>query len=241
MHALILQHIACEPPGAFSEVMEERGWTTTTCEVDEVHAVPELGGIDAIVAMGGPMSVNDELELPWLVDEKRLIRTAVTAGMPYFGACLGVQLLASSLGAKVYAGTAPEVGILPVELTDEGRVDPVVGNLEGQILTLQWHGDTFDLPVDAVRLAGSEAYPNQAFRYGSCAYGVQFHIEVSAEMAEEWARVPAYAHALEQAVGLHAFDEMIEALRDERGARMHAHAVGLFGRWCELAEDEVRG
>ena len=82
MHALILQHIACEPPGAFSEVMQERGWTTTTCEVDEVRGVPELGGIDAVVAMGGPMSVNDEAELPWLVDEKRLIRTAVTAGMP---------------------------------------------------------------------------------------------------------------------------------------------------------------
>jgi GMP synthase-like glutamine amidotransferase len=241
VHALILQHIACEPPGAFAEVMDERGWTTETCEVDEVHAVPALSGFDAVVAMGGPMSVNDEAELPWLVDEKRLIREAATTGMPYFGACLGVQLLASSLGAKVYAGSEPEVGILPVELTDEGRVDPVVGNLEGQILTLQWHGDTFDLPVDAVRLAGSEAYPNQAFRYGSCAYGVQFHIEVSAEMAEEWARVPAYAHALEQTVGLAALDEMIEALRDERGTRMHAHARGLFGRWCELAEDEVRG
>ena len=241
MRALILQHIACEPPGAFAEVMDERGWTTETCEVDEVRAVPALAGFDAIVAMGGPMSVNDEAELPWLADEKRLIREAVTTGLPYFGACLGVQLLASSLGAKVYAGSEPEVGILPVELTDEGRVDPVVGNLEGQILTLQWHGDTFDLPVDAVRLAGSEAYPNQAFRYGSCAYGVQFHIEVSAEMAEEWARIPAYAHALEQTVGLPALDEMIEALRDERGTRMHAHARGLFGRWCELAEDEVRG
>jgi GMP synthase (glutamine-hydrolysing) len=241
MRALILQHIACEPPGAFAGVMDERGWTTETCEVDEAGAVPALAGFDAIVAMGGPMSVNDEAELPWLVDEKLLIREAVTAGMPYFGACLGVQLLASSLGAKVYAGSEPEVGILPVELTDEGRVDPVVGNLEGQILTLQWHGDTFDLPVDAVRLAGSEAYPNQAFRYGSCAYGVQFHIEVSAEMAEEWARVPAYAHALEQTVGLPALGEMIEALRDERGTRMHAHARGLFGRWCELAEDEVRG
>jgi GMP synthase (glutamine-hydrolysing) len=241
MHALVLQHIACEPPGAFAEVMAERGWTTTTCEVDETGEVPELGSFDAIVAMGGPMSVNDETELPWLVAEKRLIGDAVAAGIPYFGACLGVQLLAASLGAKVYAGESPEVGILPVELTDAGRVDPVIGSLDGQILTLQWHGDTFDVPVDAVRLAGSDAYPNQAFRYGSSAYGIQFHIEVSAEMAEEWARVPAYASALEQPVGLHALDEMIDALRDERGERMHAHARGLFGRWCELAEDEVRG
>jgi GMP synthase (glutamine-hydrolysing) len=241
MHALVLQHIACEPPGAFAEVMAERGWTVTTCEIDETGVAPELDGFDAIVAMGGPMSVNDEADHPWLVEEKQLIAAAVAGGVPYFGACLGVQLLAASLGAKVYAGEAPEVGILPVELTDEGRVDPVVGSLDAQILTLQWHGDTFDLPVDAVRLAGSEAYPNQAFRYGSAAYGIQFHIEVSAEMAEQWARVPEYATALEQTVGLHALDEMVDALRDERGARMHEHARGLFARWCELAEDEVRG
>ena len=199
--------------------------------------MPDSEEFDAIVAMGGPMSVNDERELPWLVDEKRLIGAAVRAGVPYFGACLGVQLLASSLGARVYAGARPEVGILPVELTDEGRVDPVLGSLEGQILTLQWHGDTFDIPEDGVLLAGSAAYPHQAFRYGSYAYGIQFHIEVSAEMAEEWAEVPAYARALEQTVGAGALDEMIAALRDERGVRMQGHARELFGRWCELAEE----
>jgi GMP synthase (glutamine-hydrolysing) len=240
MRALVLQHIACEPPGAFADVMRERGWSIVTCEIDETGSVPDAEEFDAIVAMGGPMSVNDELELPWLADEKRLIGDAVRAGVPYFGACLGVQLLAASLDAKVYAGPSPEVGILPVELTDEGRVDPVLGSLDGQILTLQWHGDTFDLPYDAVLLAGSEAYPHQAFRYGEHAYGIQFHIEVSAEMAEEWARVPEYARSLEQTVGAHALDDMIEALRDERGARMQAHARELFGRWCALAEDAAR-
>jgi GMP synthase (glutamine-hydrolysing) len=240
MRALVLQHIACEPPGVYAEVMRERGWITTTCEIDETGAVPELDGVDAIVAMGGPMSVNDEEALPWLVDEKRLIGDAVRGGMPYFGACLGVQLLAASLGAKVYPGPEPEVGILPVELTDEGRVDPIMGSLDGTILTLQWHGDTFDLPADAVRLATSEAYANQAFRYGSCAYGIQFHMEVSAAMAEEWAHVPEYATALEQTVGLGALDDMVEALRDHRGRRMNEHARELFARWCGLAEDGRR-
>lgn len=240
MQALVLQHIACEPPGAFADVMRDRGWSTVTCEIDETGSAPAAADFDAIVAMGGPMSVNDEQELPWLADEKRLIGDAVRAGTPYFGACLGVQLLAASLGARVYAGSTPEVGILPVELTDAGRVDPVLGGLEGQILTLQWHGDTFDLPLDGVLLAGSEAYPHQAFRYGQYAYGIQFHIEVSAEMAEEWARVPAYARSLEDTVGLHALDAMISALRDERGTRMQQHARGLFARWCALAEDASR-
>jgi GMP synthase (glutamine-hydrolysing) len=241
MRALVLQHIACEPPGAFAEVMRERRWATVTCEIDETGSVPHWDDFDAIVAMGGPMSANDEHALPWLAAEKRLIGDAVSSGVPYFGTCLGVQLLAASLGAQVYAGASPEVGILPVELTDDGRVDPVLGSLDGQILTLQWHGDTFDLPVDAVLLAGSDAYPHQAFRFGPVAYGIQFHIEVSAEMAEEWARVPEYARALEQTVGAHALDDMIEALRDERGTRMQTHARELFGRWCTLAEDAARG
>ena len=112
--------------------------------------------------------------------------------------------------------------------------------LEGQILTLQWHGDTFDLPLDGVLLAGSRAYPHQAFRYGQYAYGIQFHIEVSAEMAEEWARIPEYARSLEQTVGVHALTDMISALRDERGTRMQEHARELFGRWCTIAEDASR-
>jgi GMP synthase (glutamine-hydrolysing) len=240
MRALVIQHIACEPPGAFSGVMRERGWIVATCEIDEARAMPALDGFDAVVAMGGPMSVNDDATLPWLSEEKRAIGEAVREGVPFFGACLGVQLLAASLGAKVYTGDAPEVGILPVELTDEGRVDPIMGSLDGTILTLQWHGDTFDLPSDAVRLASSDAYPNQAFRYGTCAYGIQFHMEVSAEMAEEWARVPEYAASLEQTVGRGALDEIIAALRDARGMRMQEHARELFGRWCALAEDSRR-
>ena len=138
------------------------------------------------------MSVNDESEHPWLVAEKRLIREAVQAGVGYWGACLGVQLLASSLGARVYAGPQPEVGVLAVTLTDEGASDPVFAGLPRELATLQWHGDTFDLPEGAVLLAESPAYPHQAFRYGRAAYGVQFHVEVTGDMAREWATVPAY-------------------------------------------------
>ena len=119
MRTLVLQHIACEPPGAFEDVLVERGAAIDRVELDEGDPLPDWRDVDAIVAMGGPMSVNDEATLPWLSAEKRLIGDAVRAGVPYWGACLGVQLLAAALGARVYAGPEPEVGLLPVTLTDD--------------------------------------------------------------------------------------------------------------------------
>jgi GMP synthase-like glutamine amidotransferase len=230
---LVLQHIACEPPGVYEDVLRERGASIHRVEIDAGEALPSWREFDAIVAMGGPMSATDDAELPWLTAEKRLIAEAVRAGTPFWGVCLGVQLLASSLGARVYPGDAPEVGILPVSLTPEGREDPVFGYLPDGLLTLQWHGDTFDLPEGAVRLAGSDAYPNQAFRAGR-AYGVQFHLEVSPEMAREWAEVPAYAASLERVLGAGALGELIEQL-DTAAAEMLEHGRVLFERWLDGA------
>ena len=228
LRVLVLQHIACEPPGVYEDVLHERGAELVRVEVDEGDALPDPRGFDAIVAMGGPMSVNDETELPWLVEEKALVADAVRAGTPYWGVCLGVQLLASSLGARVYAGAEPEVGVLDVEVTDEARRDPVFTTLPERMPTLQWHGDTFDLPEGAVRLAGSPAYPNQAFRFEN-AYGVQFHLEVSREMAREWADVPEYASALERTIGLSAMLDAVDARADE----ILASGRTLFERWLD--------
>ncbi len=232
MRVLVLQHIACEPPGAFEDVLIEHGATIQRVALDEGDALPAWRDADAIVAMGGPMSVNDDAELPWLREEKRLIGEAVRAGVPYWGACLGVQLLAASLGARVYAGPAPEVGLLPVTLTEAALDDPVFAALPREQLTLQWHGDTFDLPQGAVRLAGSPAYPNQAFRWGRAAYGVQFHLEVSAEMAREWANVPAYSEALERVLGPGALPRLIAEL-ETQAESMRSRARAMFERWLE--------
>ena len=230
MRVLVLQHIACEPPGEFEDVLVERGASIHRVELDEGEPLPGREGFDLIVAMGGPMSVNDEAEHPWLVEEKRLIGDAVHAGTPFWGACLGVQLLAASLGARVYAGSLPEVGILPVMLTDESLADPVFAGLPRELHTLQWHGDTFDLPEGAVRLAGSAAYPNQAFRYGRSAYGVQFHLEVSAEMAREWAGVPALHRVPRPHAGRGRGAQAVRRLRRRRtvdapGGPQHLRAV----------------
>jgi len=234
MRALVLQHIACEPPGVFEDVLVERGAEIHRVELDEGERLPDWREFDLIVAMGGPMSVNDEDDHPWLVDEKRLIREAVEAGAGFWGACLGVQLLASSLGARVYAGEVPEVGVLPVTLTEEGRADPVMGGLPAELPTLQWHGDTFDLPDGAMLLAGSPAYPNQAFRYGRAAYGVQFHLEVKDEMAREWAEVPAYVDSLEKSLGAGSAPKLFEDF-DRDAAGMRDMGRRMFERWVDVA------
>jgi len=230
---LVLQHIACEPPGAYEDVLRDHGAEIVRVELDEGEALPGLAEIDAIVAMGGPMSVNDEAEHPWLVDEKRLIAEAVRAGIPFFGACLGVQLLASSLGARVTAGATPEVGVLPVFATEAASDDPVFSGLAWPRPTLQWHGDTFELPDGATLLATSPAYVNQAFRFGDRAYGVQFHLEVTDEMADEWARVPAYVASADRSLGEGGLARLLAEFRSH-AEEMRADARILFSRWVGL-------
>jgi GMP synthase-like glutamine amidotransferase len=237
VRVLVLQHIACEPPGVFEDVLLERGASICRVELDEGEPLPGWRDFDAIVAMGGPMSVNDEAELPWLAGEKRLIADAVRAGTPFWGVCLGVQLLASSLGARVYPGPEPEVGLLPVTLTDEARHDPVFGEAPAELLTVQWHGDTFDLPAGATRLATSPAYANQAFRYEH-AYGVQFHLEILRAMADEWAAVPAYADSLARTLGPGEADAFVARIGETAG-ELNRAGRALFGRWLDRVVDRT--
>jgi len=233
LRVLVLQHISCEPPGAFGEVLNERGAEVVTVELDEGQPLPDWHDFDHIIAMGGPMSVNDDDRLPWLAGEKRFVNAAVRAGKSFWGTCLGSQLLAASLGARVYAGPHPEVGLLPVRLTPAAGLDPVFRKMPAELTTLQWHGDTFDLPAGAVLLATSPLYPNQAFRWGDRAYAVQFHLEVSVAMAREWGEVPEYRDALERTLGPGAVDRMVAELEREESA-MIGMGRRLFERWLEL-------
>ncbi len=233
MDVLVLQHIACEPPGEYEDVLRERGATLHRVELDEGEPLPDWREFDAIVAMGGPMSVGDEDDHPWLAGEKRAIGEAVRAGVPYWGVCLGVQLLAASLGARVLAGPEPEVGVMPVTLTDAALADPVFAGLPHELVTFQWHGDTFELPDGAVLLASSPAYPAQAFRWGARAYGVQFHLELTSELAHEWAAVPAYAEALAQVRGPGSLPHLVDELNAASEA-MRSHARVMLERWLDL-------
>jgi GMP synthase (glutamine-hydrolysing) len=234
MNVLVLQHIACEPPGAFEDVLLERDAQIVRLELDEGQPLPRsLAGSDAVVVMGGPMSVNDEGEHPWLLDEKTLIRQAVRSGLPVWGSCLGAQLLASALGARVFPGETPEVGVLPVHPTDAGRADQVMGHCRWPLTALQWHSETFELPSGAVLLASSRAYAHQAFRVGTMVYGVQFHIEVGASLADEWARVPEYVAAADHVLGEGGAARLLAEVR-HAAPEMLGEARALFGRWVDL-------
>ena len=232
MKILALQHISCEPPGVYEDILVEKGASIHRVEIDEGQQLPDWRDFDAIIAMGGPMSVNDDPTLPWLTAEKRWVEEAVLGGHPYWGVCLGVQLLAASLGARVYAGPKPEVGVMPVYLTAEAHDDPVFTGLPRELLTFQWHGETFDLPEGAVLLATSPAFPNQAFRWKKKAYGIQFHVEISAELVEQWSQVPAYKTALERVLGIGAAAKVAGDVRREQKA-LQRFARSMFENWLE--------
>jgi len=228
---IVLQHIACEPPAAYEEEMLAWGVQIERIMVDQGDALPDWRECAGIVAMGGPMGAYEDDRFPWLVAERRLIADAVRAGTPYWGVCLGAQLLAASLGARVYPGPGAEVGVLPVFATPAAADDPVGANLPAAFSALQWHGDTFDLPEGAVQLARSDAYEQQAFVFRR-AYGLQFHLEVDAALGTEWGAVPAYADSLQATLGADALDPLIADLSDAEADSI-ALARELFGSWLE--------
>jgi GMP synthase (glutamine-hydrolysing) len=228
---LVLQHIACEPPAAYEDEMVRWGVSLHRVQVDEGERLPDWRAFDGIVAMGGPMGAYDDEALPWLGPEKRLIAEAVRAGVPYWGVCLGAQLLAAGLGAAVFPGAQPEVGVLPVEVTDEGRRDPVFRLLPNSFPSLQWHSDTYELPAGAVRLARSESYEQQAFVVER-AYGLQFHLEVPASLATAWAEVPAYAQSVAALPGRLALPHLLEQIAESED-HMTGLARDVFAGWLE--------
>ena len=231
---LALQHIACEPPAAFEDELRARGLDLVRVELDEGEGPPDWRGFDGMIVMGGPMGAYEDDTHPWLAAEKRMIREAAESGHPVWGVCLGAQLLAAALGANVYPGArGAEVGVLPVELTAAAASDPVFAGAPRSFPALQWHGDTFDVPAGATLLAGSPAYPNQAFSYGN-AYALQFHLEVSPQLAREWGELPAYADSLERTLGPGALPGLLADVEASAAASI-ALARSLFGRWLEHA------
>ena len=177
--ALVLQHEPPETPGTVLEVLEMRGIDVTTVRTFEGAPVPKsIGGFDALVVMGGSMSAYDIDKHPHLASEIALLREAIDRDIALMGICLGSQLLASALGARVFSSGSKEIGWHPITLLDSALDDPMWNGVPRSFPAFHWHGDVFDLPDDAVPIASSQKTKLQAFRHGRAAYGFLCHLEV---------------------------------------------------------------
>jgi GMP synthase-like glutamine amidotransferase len=176
MRVHVLQHVPFEGLGSMAAWLQARQAEVTWTRLFADPSLPPLAGIDLIIAMGGPMSVNDEQTLAWLRPEKAFIRDAVRRGTPVLGVCLGAQLMASALGARVYPGRQKEIGWFEIEALSHTQE---AFRLPDKCAAFHWHGETFDLPHGAVHLARSAACENQAFQIGRRALGLQFHLETT--------------------------------------------------------------
>ncbi len=192
MNVLIIKNVTVEGPGTIADHFTVADIPASVVDLERGDPLPEPGPYSHIVVMGGPMAVYEMDRTPYLHDEARLIEQAIKADKRVLGVCLGAQMLAHVLGGRVYPGGQKEIGWYEVALTDEGIADPCMAELRSggsrSAQVFQWHGDTFDLPQGAVRLASSELYPNQAFRYGKGVYALQFHIEVNPGIVSGWLR-----------------------------------------------------
>jgi GMP synthase (glutamine-hydrolysing) len=194
MNVLIIKNVTNEGPGTIEDHLKGQGIKYTIadfsgCEATE-EKVPDIRDFTHLVLMGGPMAVYESEGLPFLHYEVTMIRAFAKSGRAVLGICLGAQMIAYALGADVYKGEKQELGWDTVEITEEGMKDDAFSTLAVDNASLaqvfQWHGDTFDLPKNAVRIASSGFYDNQAFRYTENVYALQFHIEVTPEIIREW-------------------------------------------------------
>lgn len=186
---LVIRNVSYETEGMLELLLREQGIEPDIVDFQrQPSAQPGLDGYAGLVVMGGPMGINDTERFPHLQKVEQLCADAIERAVPLAGVCLGAQIMAKTLGSEVRANPVREVGWYDLEITEAAREDPLFSGLQAREVVLQWHGDTFDLPEDAVLLASSPDCSNQAFRHGENAYAIQFHLEVMQPMIEEWVR-----------------------------------------------------
>jgi GMP synthase (glutamine-hydrolysing) len=227
----VFQHVECEDLGSFAAVLGQHGLIPRYVRLFAGDAIPaDSDAARALIILGGPMSVNDAAKLPYLNGETAMLRRALASQQPVLGVCLGSQLLAAAAGSRVFPAARPEIGWGPISLTVEGRHDAVFAALQPEENVFHWHGETFDLPKGATRLAFSALTMNQAFRIGAHAYGLQFHLEVDAEMVRQWSQ----EYAADLGAGAAELGEQLAAEAGRRQARLRSVASQVLGRFLEV-------
>ena len=229
MQCLVIRHLAFEDLGNFAPVLKQAGFTVDYVQAGVATLQPAaVAAADLLVVLGGPIGVNDSAEYPFISEEIELVRVRLASGKPVLGICLGAQMMAAALGARVYPGRQKEIGWGGVTLTDAGRACCLAA-LEHNDAVLHWHGDTFDLPHGAELLASTAVTPHQAFRYGRHALALQFHVEADADCIEAW----LIGHTCELSLaGIRP-----SAIRDDarrHGAQARSNAENILRAW--LAE-----
>lgn len=237
--AFILRNVSHETAGSLESYLADAG---LECHYfDLFRETPQqlpLQEAAALVVMGGPMGVHEVEQYPFLAAEVNRIGQAVARQLPMLGICLGSQLLAKAMGAKVYPNGVKEIGWYPLELLPVVADDPLFTDCRSTETVFQWHGDTFDLPAGAVRLAQSALCKQQAFRVGPCAWGVQFHIEMTLEMVDCWLSEPGNRGELAQ---LDYIDpEAIRAATPREFPRMQQFGRRVLSRFAALCADRAR-
>lgn len=199
---LVFQHVAHEILGTLDPLLRSSGFRVRYVNFGRSnYKIPDLRNYDGLIVLGGPMNVDQVNEYPYLIPELSAIENAIGLNMPILGICLGSQLVAKALGAKVRKNGEKEIGWYGINPTEDGKTDSLISNFGNVEKIFQWHGDTFDIPNGAVHLAESSICKNQAFKYGDNIYGFQFHLEVDEPMINRWLITPGNVEELDELKG----------------------------------------
>lgn len=231
---LVFQHVPYEILGTLDPLLRAAGYRIRYVNFGrEPDTEPDVDKYQGLIVLGGPMNVDMVEKYPHLKTEVRLIKRAMEQGIPILGICLGAQLIAKTLGAKVGKNSEKEIGWYDISLTDAGKEDPLMRHLVDTRSIFEWHSDTFELPKGAVHLASGSTCLNQAFRYGENVYGFQFHMEVDEPLVERWLNTPVYQAEIAQTDGK-VDPARIRQQTSEKISGLNELSIEVFGEFLNL-------